>query len=60
MEDDPVQIGIKAIVVTMNECDRSKLQEAELVNYLGKVLARMRARTKRSRCSSKLRSAVMQ
>ena len=44
MEDDPVQIGIKAIVVTMNECDRSKLQEAELVNYLGKVLARMRGK----------------
>lgn len=42
MEDNPVQMGMMAMTVAMNECDRSRPQEAELADYLGKVLARMR------------------
>lgn len=42
MEDNPVQMGMMAMTVAMNECDRSRPQEAELADYLGQVLARMR------------------
>lgn len=42
MEDNPLQLGMMAMMTTINECDRSRPQEAELADYLEKVLARMR------------------
>lgn len=41
--DDPVQLGMMAIMTTINECDRSRPREAELAEYLDSVVRRMQS-----------------